>query len=160
MNDSLLSESKMTGIPGDQISATGSSNSDTGLETPTNDGTGLETPRDTGPPDAIRTPFPRNRDDFNEMIVGRQFYQFRLTQTLMDLCLTIFSTRNFRDYFTFLDNESIWEVNDVLSISDDRLKDLSTLHPIRHEIDQLRILRAWGVFLLQSEGTRNIDWTD
>ena len=103
-----------------------------------------------------RTPFPENRRELN-LLTEEQFFGFRVTRGLMDLCLTIFRVRDFRDLFEFFDDSCIWEVNDILAIRDERLNKLPA---DSHILEQLRILREWGLFLLESEKIKRVDWTD
>ena len=149
MNDSLLSSSEMTRTPTDSESPTGSSR----------DGTTRfqETPIMTSePPEAVRTPFPETRRELN-LINENQIYDFRMSKGLMDLCFTIFRVRDYKELFVFLDDASIWEVNDILALRDERLKNL---HVDSHILEQLRILREWGSFITESEGIKRVDWTD
>ena len=107
-------------------------------------------------PPGVRTPFPGTRRELN-LLKEEQFYEFRITRGLMDLCLTIFRVRNYQELFEFLDDSTIWEVNDILAIRDERLNKLPA---DSHILEQLRILREWGLFLLESEKIKRVDWTD
>ena len=65
----------------------------------------------------------------------------------MDLYFTIFRVRDYRELFEFLDDSTIWEVNDILAIRDERLNNLQA---DSHILEQLRILREWGSFIMES----------
>lgn len=107
-------------------------------------------------PVGVRTPFPETRRELN-LIKEKQIYDFRISRSLMDLCFTIFRVRDYRELFEFLDDSTIWEVNDILAIRDERLNNLQA---DSHILEQLRILREWGLYILESEGIKRVDWTN
>ena len=136
----------MARTPGDSESSAGSTRDDNTRFQETSFG------NDETPP-GVRTPFPGTRRELN-LLKEEQIYEFRLSRSLMDLCLTIFRVRDYQELFEFLDDSTNWEVNDILTIRDERLNKLSA---DSHILEQLRILREWGSFLLESEKVKRVD---
>ena len=89
----------MARTPGDSESSAGSTKDDSKRfqETPFGN--------DESPP-GVRTPFPGTRRELN-LLKEEQIYGFRITRGLMDLCLTIFRVRNYKELFEFLDDSTI-----------------------------------------------------
>ena len=104
-----------------------------------------ETPAPVNTP-AVRTPLPKNKRELN-LLTEEQLFEHRINKSLMDLCFNIFRIRDFKETFEYFDHVCIWEINDILAIRDERLNKLALES---HIIEQMRILREWGSFLLRS----------